>query len=634
MKNKFIAEIFLTEKFVSEDAWLNFIFEISRLNGKFRKWNIFVLIELNTVRYFIQTSKKIPPVISNLNEFLLKIIEPKQTINRTLKSFYLVESDEKNVLDVYDKNETRKSRKLKISKITIFPYCKNNFLSKTDLFFEKKNKKMIKKQALFNIPQQFLSINFSIYSRFFYKKDAVKFLDIQKSLHLLKSDKKNSILKVSGFPYLNDNYYLHLNNYDFAKHSLIVGASGCGKSKFMSSLISNLKNNFNTNLKYKVVVIDPHAAMETDIGGMEETAVIDFKKPQNSVNLFMNSGKDVVTSTELFLTLFKSLIGDLYKSKLERVLRHCVYALLVKKELSFTNLRLLILEPEYRNELIQKLENELPESTVDFFFSDFNELKNQSYQEAIAPIISFIDEMQMLPVFNQNSSGFNSIEKVISSHFLTIFSLDQIDLGETVTKTIAGFIMQQMLQLVQASAFDEHIIFLIDEVAVVENPILCRFLSEARKYNLSLILAGQYFNQVSIELQKAIFANVINYYIFRVSRSDAQLLESNIQMEVAVRNSYKLRMEILTELANRECILRLSREGKVLSAFKGRTVDFTPYPKSNKNQILGTDLIKNDQILSKKIKKVQNFSINQSVSLKVLMKSQSTGRKKVNSNEG
>ena len=634
MRNKFIAEIFLTEKFVSEDAWLNFIFEISRLNGKFRKWNIFVLIELNTVRYFIQTSKKIPPVISNLNEFLLKIIEPKQTINKILKSFYLVESDEKNVLDVYDKNETRKSRKLKISKITIFPYCKNNFLSKTELFFEKKNKKMIKKQALFNIPQKFLSINFSIYSRFFYKKDAVKFLDIQKSLHLLKSDKKNSILKVSGFPYLNDNYYLHLNNYDFAKHSLIVGASGCGKSKFMSSLISNLKNNFNTNLKYKVVVIDPHAAMETDIGGMEETAVIDFKKPQNSVNLFMNSGKDVVTSTELFLTLFKSLIGDLYNSKLERVLRHCVYALLVKKELSFTNLRLLILEPEYRNELIQKLENELPESTVDFFFSDFNELKNQSYQEAIAPIISFIDEMQMLPVFNQNSSGFNSIEKVISNHFLTIFSLDLIELGETVTKTIAGFIMQQMLQLVQASAFDEHIIFLIDEVAVVENPILCGFLSEARKYNLSLILAGQYFNQVSIELQKAIFANVINYYIFRVSRSDAQLLESNIQMEVAVRNSYKLRMEILTELANRECILRLSREGKVLSAFKGRTVDFTPYPKSNKNQILGTDLIKNDQILSKKIKKVQNFSINQSVSLKVLMKSQSTGRKKVNSNEG
>lgn len=297
--------------------------------------------------------------------------------------------------------------------------------------------------------------------------------------------KKNSLLKVNGFPYLNDNYFLHLNSYDFAKHSLIVGASGSGKSKFMSSFITNLQNNSHTNLKYKVVVIDPHAAMEADIGGLENSTVIDFKKVQDSVNLFMNSGKDIVTSTELLLTLFKSLIGDLYNSKLERVLRHSVHALLIKKELSFANLRLLILEPEYRNQLIKEWESELPESTVDFFLSDFNELKNQSYQEAIAPIISFIDEMQILPVFNSDSSHLKSIEQVISNNFLTIFSLDQVTLGETVTKTIAGFIMQQMLQLVQAMSFEEHIIFVIDEVAIVENPILRRFLAEARKYNLS-----------------------------------------------------------------------------------------------------------------------------------------------------
>ncbi len=633
MKNKFISEIFLTQKFVTEESWLQFIFEISRLNGIFRKWDIYVLVELNTVRYFIRTSRKIPPVISNLNDFLLKIIEPKQKIKKYFKTFYFMRNNEKNVLDIYDKNEAKKSRKLKISKITIFPYCKKNFLSKTDLFFENKNNKIIKKQALFNIPHQFLSIDFSIYSRFFYKKDAIKFLDIQKSLHLLKSDEKNSILKVNGFPYLNDNYFLHLNHYDFAKHSFIVGASGSGKSKFMSLLISNLKNNLDTNLKYKVVVIDPHAAMEEDIGGMEETAVIDFKKPKDSVNLFMNSGKDVVTSTELLLTLFKSLIGDLYNSKLERVLRHSIHTLLIQKELSFANLRLLILEPQYRNQLIKELENELPESTVDFFLSDFNELKNQSYQEAIAPIISFIDEMQILPVFNSDCSNLKSIKEVISDNFLTIFSLNQVTLGETVTKTVAGFIMQQMLQLVQAMSFEEHIIFVIDEVAVVENPILRRFLSEARKYNLSVILAGQYFGQVSEELQKAIFANVINYYIFRVSRSDAQILESNIQMEVAVHNSFMLRMKILTELANRECILRLSSGGKVLSAFKGETLDFTPIPRMNKNQILGCDLIEANKNIVQKVKQKIGFTINGTANLKDLMKSQSTSRKKVNLNE-
>lgn len=88
MKNKFISEIFLTQKFVTEESWLQFIFEISRLNGIFRKWDIYVLVELNTVRYFIRTFRKIPPVISNLNDFLLKIIEPKQKIKKYFKIFY------------------------------------------------------------------------------------------------------------------------------------------------------------------------------------------------------------------------------------------------------------------------------------------------------------------------------------------------------------------------------------------------------------------------------------------------------------------------------------------------------------------------------------------------------------------
>lgn len=129
---------------------------------------------------------------------------------------------------------------------------------------------------------------------------------------------------------------------------------------------------------------------------------------------------------------------------------------------------------------------------------------------------------------------------------------------------------------------------MIDEVAVIENPIISRFLSEARKYNLSLILAGQYFDQISDNLQKAIFTNIVNYFIFRVSKMDAMILEKNMQKEVAVRNSIAIKLKMLSELNDRECIVRIGKDGRILTSFKGKTLDFVPIPRKKivtKNEI-------------------------------------------------
>lgn len=185
---------------------------------------------------------------------------------------------------------------------------------------------------------------------------------------------------------------------------------------------------------------------------------------------------------------------------------------------------------EYRNDLIKKFKYILPISVIDFFLTDFNDLKTRSYGEAISPIIGFIDEMEMIPVFNSEQKSDNLIN-TIKNNFLVLFSLDRTKLGNKVTRVIAGLIMQQLLTIIARHEINGHIIFIIDEVAVVESSILSRYLSEARKYNLSLILAGQYFNQISSQLKNAIFANVINYFIFRVSKLDANLLVDKEESE-------------------------------------------------------------------------------------------------------
>jgi hypothetical protein len=100
-------------------------------------------------------------------------------------------------------------------------------------------------------------------------------------------------------------------------------------------------------------------------------------------------------------------------------------------------------------------------------------------------------------------------------------------------------------------------------------------------------------------LQDAIFSNVSNYYVFKVSESDARALEGNITMELprkimmeatrTMMNEEDKRVPILTSLDPRECIVRVSSGGKLLPAFKARTLDFeVPVRSQDKTEPLAT----------------------------------------------
>ncbi len=610
-------EIYLTKKFVSKEEWLEFIRTISTYCGVLKNWKLIIVNDKNQIRYFIKSKYNLPTTINNLNSFLLKKVDdinlPK--INYAYLSLPKIGS---SIIDLINYSEIKNKGALRIVEINFHKLYEDKIKSKV-YFYLNKNGVIKKYRIILPIPTNLLSVDFEGNKRYFYKT-APKYLDINKILHLLSTDLNNSLLEIDTFPYLQGNFYLKQNSFSFDKHSIIIGSSGCGKSKFISSLINNIFKNDDFKGRYKVVVIDPHASLENDIGGIGK--VIDFRTNLDSIDLFINKSDDIVSATELLLDLLKSLIADQYNSKLERVLRHSIHILLTDETFSFKTLRKLILDLEYRNDLIKKLKDKLPISVIDFFLSDFNDLKTKSYNEAISPIIAFIDEMEMLPVFSVDVE-MDNLKKTINNNFLTLFSLDRTKLGDKVTKTIAGLIMQQLLTIVQKREIDEHIIFIIDEVAVVENPILSRYLSEARKYNLSLVLASQYFSQISEELKNAIFANVINYFIFRVSKLDANILVDNFNMKVPLDDTQERKIKMLTELNNRECIARIDENGILLPAFKGKTIDYISIPRIKKET----------PIESKEEKKTEpkkhNFKLNTDIDLHEILVANSTSMKVV-----
>lgn len=608
-------ELFLTNKNISKDEWLKFIEIISKYNGFFKKWSINIVNNNNEIRYYLNTKANLPPTINELNSFVMK--ETNFSFNRIFLGTPTIRDISNNIIDLIEYTEIRKKANLERIEIVIRALSKEKILSKVYLYIRKR-KSLIKKHLIFGIPSNILAANFEDNKRYIFK-NVPKYLDITKSFSILNTDRNNSLLEVDTFPYLQGNFYLKQQSYSFDKHSIVFGSSGSGKSKFLASFIKEIYNSPSLCKKYKIVVIDPHAALDSDIGGLGK--VIDFMTKNDSVNLFSSSSNSLVSNTELFVDLFKSLLATNYNAKIERILRHGVYLLLANNNFNFSSLRKLLLEIEYRTELISNSREIVPDSVINFFLTDFNEIKTKSYSEAISPIIAFIDEMQMLPIFNKEDN-LSSIKEVIKDNFLTLFSLNRTKFGNNITKTIAGLIMQGLFTIIEEQELKEHIIFIIDEVAVIENDILPKYLSEARKFNLSLILAGQYFNQISKKLQDSIFANVVNYYIFRVSRLDASILANNFNMKVPLDDTEERKIKLLSELKSRECILRIDKDGVLLPAIKTKTMDFVGVPRV-KNKYF--NLEESNNVSKKETKKIKIGS----ASLKDILEKTSTSRKEV-----
>ncbi len=571
-----VQAIYLNKDNVSKESWQELIDYICKYNGYFRKFKIVIEISNNKIKYYLVTKYKVPPTINSIDAFLIKEEDVNIEIDYLKHKPIILDAD-KNAVELSDISRLKHNKELKYIIINIRGIG-NKRLFKTYLFFKSGNN-YIRRRFMLSRPTYLLSVDFSNNKRFSYEKKN-KYLNLEKILPLLTSN-NTGVFSVDTFPYLNSDLYLDYKDYDFFKHSLIIGSSGSGKSKLISLLLKNIM----LNNDYKVVVIDPHASIEKDIGGLDMTKVIDFFN--ESCDLFLSSSSDIVIKNELLLSVFKNLMKDGYNLKLERVLRYTINLLLVKEDFSFLNIRKVLLDLEYRNNLVKELTPKLNDTVVSFFLTEFNDLKTNYYNESISPIISFIDEMLVFSTFDRQDKG---ISDVIKDNDLTIFSLDRSILGDNIVKTISSLVMEEILESAIENRIDKKLILVVDEVSLLENPIMERILSEARKFDIALILTEQYFGQISKKLQDSIFANVINYYTFRTSRSDAVILKDILDIKFARSATDDDKINLLTGLNNREVVVRISKNGKILPVVKTKTTDFVAVPlirdKRNKENIV------------------------------------------------
>lgn len=570
------------------ETWRKILLAISQHVGTLRSWTVLVHIENSTVRYFVGANKDIQSLSNNLDHIVIRPVDhemispPKETSRERMVQIVGGGS----ILDMREKYQVKRSIDLEWTAFVMRVASPDKSFGDVQFCFKRSDGSYsMAKKRLFNLPAHLLAIDFLKNSKYLRKKQP-KYLDIQKSLHIMRSDDLGAVFEVDTFPYLPKNYFLPLSSYDYYKHSFIIGASGSGKSKLISLFIHKLLADYTQRQNYRVVVIDPHASLEDDLSGIEGANVIRFSNNEDSAELFTSAGTDISAATELTGTLFKSLLAEQHNPKLERLMRFSIYVLMTAQVMGLDNLKRFLTDIEYRKQILSHVDSYVPANIVRFFDTDFNEMRTKYYNESISPIVSLVDEMQMQPSLGAQANDSMSLGRLIGSNPLTIFSLNKVSMGEKVVKTIAGLLIQQVFLLAQSRQLNERVILIIDEVSVVQNPALAQILAEARKYNLFVFLSQQYFGQIDKSLREAIFSNVSNYYAFRVSEDDARALEGNLTIELPKEalleekefgnKENELRVKILTSLNTQECLLRLSNDGQILPCVKAKTINFTP----------------------------------------------------------
>ena len=358
-----------------------------------------------------------------------------------------------------------------------------------------------------------------------------------------------------------------VDNFEVLQHGLVVGTSGCGKSKFLELLIrATLKKHGD---KVRIVVIDPHTEFSKRF---KSAKVIDYRA--NYLEPFEVGAERNPMVAQLISQLITSIISSNSKYS-ERINFYAVHLLLAQQALNVENLNLLLTDETARAERVAAADN--PE-VKRFFDEEFKDVQMHYFNEAILPILNFVGEYN---ICINKGAKIEKLTEVVARNNFVIISFDPHFFGKRMIRFLAGAIMNQLYLMAVTEQMKIPTLLIVDEFAFVETPVVKEILSETRKFNLFLYISAQYLEQLGKETLDSLAANVKNVFAFKVNRADAKQLAS--LMEIKVEEFFKrryseselevARAEMFTNLHLRECITRLFDGQRYLLPMKLRTVD-------------------------------------------------------------
>ncbi len=325
---------------------------------------------------------------------------------------------------------------------------------------------------------------------------------------------------------------------DRGRHMYVIGKTGMGKSTLLENMaIQDIRNGEG------FAFIDPHGSAVDNlldyipperVKDVVYIAPFDLERPI-AFNVMEDVGYDkrhLVVSG--LMATFKKIWVDAWSARMEYILTNTLLALLEYPDATLLGVNRMYTDKAYRTKVVENIKDPV---VKDFWVNEFGQYTDRYTQEATPSIQNKIGQFTGNPlirnIIGQPKSSFD-IRQMMDERKILLINLSKGLVGDTNMRLLGSMLTTRIFLAAMSRAElsapelakTPKFYFYVDEFQNFANETFAEILSEARKYNLNLLIAHQYIEQMDEEVRAAVFGNVGTTVAFRVGPFDAEVLET------------------------------------------------------------------------------------------------------------
>lgn len=331
---------------------------------------------------------------------------------------------------------------------------------------------------------------------------------------------------------------IRLSPEDRRRHTYIIGQTGTGKSTLLENLaLQDMQagNGF--------AFIDPHGDTAEKLLGLvpkERAEDVVYFNPADmdyplGLNLFEytdDQQKDflVQEAINMLYRLYDPGHTGIIGPRYEHWFRNAALTLMADPAGStFIEIPKVFTDAAYLKSKFKYLKDP---TVIDFWTKEMAQTSDYHKSEMLGWFVSkfgaFANNQMMRNIIGQTKSAFN-LRDIMDKKKILIVNLSKGRVGE-LNSQLLGMILVTKIQAAAMARADTDMAqrpdfcLYVDEFQNFSTDSFADILSEARKYNLNLIVANQYIGQLTEQIRGAVFGNVGSMVSLRVSPEDAEAL--------------------------------------------------------------------------------------------------------------